>query len=263
MLLDEKMMWDGQGPVFLGKYDKAAGRPDMGNLVNVYQVGCGTSALTTSPKIGTENINETCTGARAVLASRISSRELGVGLTAIQFDSRAMATAFYGEATAVAAGTVTDEPIAPTTAVGDFIFLRYPNVKNVVLTDSAAAPLVENTHYAVEDAATGRIRVIALPGAATIATADYEFEPHVHFSIFKTGLVEMGLIFCGINGKGQRARVTVPRINFSMGGDFSWIGDDNAELQLEGQALFASELQFHPQFAPGFGRVELISAPTP
>ena len=48
-----------------------------------------------------------------------------------------------------------------------------------------------------------------------------------------------------------------------VGGVFSWIGDDNAELQLEGQALFASELQFHPQFAPGFGRVELISAPTP
>ena len=109
MLLDEKMMWDGQGPVFLGKYDKAAGRPDMGNLVNVYQVGCGTSALTTSPKIETENINETCTGARAVLASRISSRELGVGLTAIQFDTRTLATAFYGTATAVAAGTVTDD----------------------------------------------------------------------------------------------------------------------------------------------------------
>ena len=109
MLLDEKMMWDGQGPVFLGKYDKAAGRPDMGNLVNVYQVGCGTSALTTSPKIETENINETCTGARAVLASRISSRELSVGLTAIQFDTRTLATAFYGTATAVAAGTVTDD----------------------------------------------------------------------------------------------------------------------------------------------------------
>ena len=175
-----------------------------------------------------------------------------------------MATAFYGEATAVAAGTVTDEPISPTTAVGDYIFLRHPNVKSVVLTDSADVPLVEDTHYVVEDAAVGQLRVIALPGgAATIATADYEFEPHAHFSIFKTGLVEMGLIFCGVNGKGQRARVTIPRINFSMGGDFSWIGDANAELQLEGQGLFASELQFHPQFNPGFGRVELISAPTP
>ena len=263
MLLDEKMMWAGQGPVFLGKYDAANGRPDMGNLVSVYQVGCGTSALTTTPAIETENINETCTGARAVLASRISSRELGVNLTAIQFDARTLATSFYGEATSVAAGMVTDEPIAPTTAVGDQIFLRYPNVKNVVLTDSADAPLVEDTHYVVEDAAVGRLRVIALPGVATIASADYEFEPHAHFSIFKTGLVERGLIFCGINDKGQRARVTIPRINFAMGGDFSWIGDDNAELQLEGQGLFASELQFHPQFAPGFGRVELISAPAP
>ena len=263
MLLDEKMMWDGQGPVFLGKYDKAAGRPDMGNLVNVYQVGCGTSALTTSPKIETENINETCTGARAVLASRISSRELSVGLTAIQFDTRTLATAFYGTATSVAAGTVTDEPIAPGTAVGEYIFLRHPNVKNVVLTDTTGAPLVLDTHYVIEDAAVGRLRLIALPGTAKVATADYAFEAHAHFSIFKTGLVEMGVIFCGVNGKGQRARVTIPRINFSMGGDFSWIGDDNAELQLEGQALFASELQFHPQFAPGFGRVELISAPTP
>ena len=148
--------------------------------------------------------------------------------------------------------------------MGDYIFLRHPNVKNVVLTDSADVPLVADTHYVVEDAAVGRLRVIALPGgAATIATADYEFEPHAHFSIFKTGLVEKGLIFCGINGKGQRARVTIPRINFAMGGDFGWIGDENAELQLEGQGLFASELQFHPQFAPGFGRVELIAAPTP
>ena len=44
MLLDEKMMWDGQGPVFLGKYDATAGRPDMGNLINVYQIGRGRDA---------------------------------------------------------------------------------------------------------------------------------------------------------------------------------------------------------------------------
>lgn len=263
MLLDKKMTWDGQGPLFLGKYDPKNGTPDMGYLVDVYLVGCGTSAFTTSPQIETATKAETCTGARAPLSSRISSRELAIGLTAFQFDTRTMATAFYGEAAAIAAGTVTDEPVTASTGVGDFIFTRFPNVKNVVLTDSAGTPLVLDTHYAIEDAATGRIRVIALPAAATIASLDYEYSAHAHFSIFKTGMVERGTIFCGINSAQQRARTTIPKINFAMNGDFGWIGDDDAELQLEGSALFASELQFDPQFAPGFGRVEFIDAPTP
>ena len=263
MLLDKKMTWDGQGPLFLGKYDPKNGTPDMGYLVNVYLIGCGTSGFTTAPKIETDTKAETCTGSRAPLSSRISSRELAIGVTAFQFDTRTMATAFCGEAAAIAAGTVTDEPVAADTGAGDFIFLRYPNVKNVVLTDSAGAPLVLDTHYAIEDPATGRIRVIALPAAATIASVDYEYSAHAHFSIFKTGMVERGTIFCGINSAQQRARTTIPKINFAMNGDFGWIGDDDAELQLEGSAMFASELQFDPQFAPGFGRVEFIDAATP
>ena len=261
MLLDEKMTWDGQGPVFLGKHDPTNGKPDMAYLVDVYQVGCGTSALTTTPSIETETKRETCTGSRAALSTRIGARELNVGLTAFQFDARTLATAFYGNASAVVTGTVTDEPVAAGVGVGDYIFTRYPNVKSVVLTDSAAAPLVLDTHYVIEDAATGRIRILALPAAATVATIDYSYDPHVHFGIFSTGMVERGLIFTGINSAGQRGRLTLPKVNWAMGGDFGWIGDEDAELQLEGQALFAPQLQFHPQFAPGFGRVELISAP--
>lgn len=258
-LLDTKMLWDGQGPVFLGKYDTANGSPDMGYLVNVYQVGCGTSALTTTPSIETENVQETCTGARATLTSRISSRELTVGMTMYQFDSRTLAAAFYGNAAEVTAGTVTDEPVTANVEPGEFIFLRYPNVSSVVLTDDQDAPLVENTHYVVEDAATGRIRLVALPaGATAVATADYAYAKHVRFGIFSTGMVERGLIFCGINSAGQRGRLTIPKINFTMNGDYSWIGDDNAELQLEGSTLFASELEHDASFAPGFGRVELM-----
>lgn len=260
-LLDEKMMWDGQGPVFLGAYDPVHGRPDMGYLTNVYQVGCGTSELTTTPKIETDSKQETCTGARATLSSRIKSRELSISFKAFQFDSRTLAMAFFGNAVEVAAGTVTDEPITTKVAVGEFIFLRYPNVSNVVLTDNTDAPLVLETHYAIEDAATGRIRLIALPaGATSVASADYQYTPHVHFGIFATGMVEKGLIFCGINSAGQRGRVTIPRVNFVMNGDFGWIGDDNADLALDGSTLFSSQLEHHPQFAPGFGRVELMSA---
>lgn len=257
-LFDTPMMWDGQGPVFLGKYDPQNGKADMGFLVDVYQIGCGTNQFTTTPNIETESVKETCTGARGDLSTRISARSLTANLGMYQFSGRTLAAALYGNATDVQSGTVTAEPVGKA-ELGGFIFTRYPHIKNLVVRDDKDTQLTAGTHYQLEDAATGRIRIIALPGGATaIKEMDYEYDPHVQFSIFSTGMVERGIIFSGINSAGQRARVTIPKVNFAMGGDFAWIGDENASLELQGTVAFSQELQFHPQFTGGFGRVELM-----
>lgn len=48
----QSMIWDGQGPVMIGRYDPINGRPDTGYLVDLYRIGCGTSSLTTSLSVG-------------------------------------------------------------------------------------------------------------------------------------------------------------------------------------------------------------------
>lgn len=41
----QSIIWDGQGPVMIGRYDPVLGRPDTGYLVDLYRIGCGTSSL--------------------------------------------------------------------------------------------------------------------------------------------------------------------------------------------------------------------------
>lgn len=66
-----------------------------------------------------------------------------------------------------------------------------------------------------------------------------------------------GIIFNGINDSGQKARLIIPRISLAMGGDFGWISDDAATLELSGEALFVQEMESDADYG-GFARISLI-----
>ena len=254
------IIWDGQGPVMIGRYDPVNGRADQGYLVDLYRVGCGTSQLATSLAVEKAAIKETCSGQRLTLRERTTSKSLSVSLSMVQFSGRTLAAAFYGDAVAEAGGTVTNEQL-PTLAVGDYFTLRHPDVSNVVIEDSTAVtPLVYvlDTHYTIEDAKHARCRLIAHPAAhVEPLKADYSYAAYTNISAFSTTGVERGLIFNGINDAGQRARIIIPRINLAMDGDFSWIAEEEASLQLAGEALFVTELESDADYG-GFMRISLI-----
>lgn len=255
------IIWDGQGPVMIGRYDPVNGTPDMGYLVDMYRIGCGTSQLATTTSVETARIQESCSGQRATLKERTTSKSVSVTLSMVQFSGKTLAAAFYGEALLKAAGTVTDE-VLPELAAGDYFTLRHPNVDDVVIEDSTsgtALAYVLDTHFTIEDAAHARMRLIAHPvDHVEPLKVDYSYGEYTNIAAFSKANVERGIIFNGVNDDGQRGRVIIPRINLSMGGDFSWIGDSEATLTLSGEALFVPEMESDEDYG-GFMRISLVS----
>jgi hypothetical protein len=259
MTPQQTMIWDGQGPVMVGRYDPDNGTPDMGYLVDLYRVGCGTSSLTTSLSVEKKPIKETCSGQRLTLKERVTGKSLSVNLSLVQFSGRTLAAAFYGEALHTQGGTVTDE-VLPALAVGDYFTLRHPDVSSVVIEDSSGTPVayVEDTHYVIEDAKHARCRLLAHPdGHTEPLRVDYAHGAYTNIAAFTRTNVERGLIFNGINDDGQRGRIIIPRISLAMNGDFAWIADDEATLQLAGEALFVSEMASDEDYG-GFMRISLM-----
>jgi hypothetical protein len=257
---NSSIIWDGQGPVMIGRYDPTNGTPDMGYLVDLYRIGCGTSSLATSLSIEKKQVKETCTGQRLALKERVTAKTLEVSLSMIQFSGRTLAAAFYGTAEDVVGSTVTAEQL-PALQPGDYFTLRHPRVSSVVIQDStsaAALTYVEGTHYVIEDEDHARFQLLEHPaGHIEPLLVDYEYDEYTNIAAFSQSEVERGLIFNGVNGDGQKGRVIIPRVSLAMGGDFSWITDDEATLQLSGQALFVTEMESDEDYG-GFMRISLI-----
>ena len=178
----------------------------------------------------------------------------------VQFSGRTLAGAFFGDAVAKAAGTVTAE-VLPALQPGDYFTMRHPGATSLVIEDSTAGtPLVyvQDTHYVAEDATHGRYRLLAHPaGHVEPLRADYAYGEYTNIAAFTAPNVERGIIFNGVNGDGQRARIIIPRISLSLDGDFGWITDEAAELSLKGEALFVSEMQSDADYG-GFMRISLM-----
>lgn len=254
------LIWNGQGPVHIGTFDPVRGRPENGFLVDVYSVGCGNRTLTATPSRETETLKESCSGQRLTLKEIETSKSLQVSLEMVQFDSRTLAQAFFGEAVVKQGGTVTDEQLAELKA-GDYFFLKNPRVSSVVVEDSTAGtPItyVEGTHYVVDGADHGRCRLLAHPAShVEPLKVDYQHAGYVNIAAFSKTNVEKGIIFSGINGDGQKVRVIIPRISLAMSGDFGWISDSASPLTLGGQALYVPQLQSDADYGP-FMRIDTM-----
>lgn len=255
-----QMIWTGQGPVQIGTFDMTRGRADQAYLVDVYRVGCGNSSLTTNVSRETRELRETCSGQRMTLKQFETGKSMAVSLSMFQFSGRSLAAALFGEAIEKASGTVTGE-VLPELAAGDYVNLRYPKASSIVISDSAdptPAVYVKDTHYAEDDAAHGRLRLIAHPaGHVEPLTVDYAYGASVNIRAFSRTSVERGIIFNGVNQDGQKARLIIPRTSLALDGDFGWIAEEEATLTLSGQALFVSELETDTDYG-GFARVTLF-----
>jgi hypothetical protein len=255
--VSSSIIWNGQGPVHIGTYDPVNGRKDMGFLTRLYSVGCGNRTLTATPSREVSTIQESCSGQRLALKEIETAKSLAVSLEMVQFDSRTLAQAFYGEAAVQADGTVAGEELGKLEP-GDYFFLRHPRSTLSALTDGSGTEYVEGEHYEVSDADHGRYRLLQHPSAhQEPLKADYDDQGYINIAAFKRSRLERGIIFSGINGDGQKVRVISPRISLAMSGDFGWITSEASALTLAGQALYVPELQADDLFGP-FMRIDVM-----
>lgn len=248
------MIYNGQGPIFMGDYDPATGK-----LINVQKIGCGNRVLKLTQDRSTEKIKESCSGSRATLAEYETEKNMAVSLEMQEFDRKMLSLALYGDTALVTGGSVAsgDPEVLPLMAVGDYYHTDNPFISAVTIKDSdvVAATLVADTDYVIEDADHGAIKILNIGSYVQPFKAEYTYESYGNIAAFaQTGVVK-GIIFDGKSTvDNQKVRVFIPRISFGPTADFDWLGDQAAALKLDGSALYNAQLANDPLFG-GFARI--------
>jgi len=256
----KQMTWIGSGPIYFGDYDPVNGTPGMGYLVNIRPIGCMNSSLTTTPSTEEGEIKESCSGARSVAKVYDKSKSLGIKLSMRSFDRHMLASAFFSESVLVGAGTVTGE-VLPTVVADDVIVLRHPGATSVVLTDSAATPvtLALDTHYKLLNAKHSTYQIMNVTGLTQPLKASYSYDAYGNMAALTKSRITKGLLFTGENDEGDIARIMIPQVSIKMSGEFDWLSEEPASLDLEGQALYSSALNLQSDFG-GFMRIAGLPA---
>ena len=253
----KNMTWIGQGPIDFGLFDPANGTAEQGFIVDKYAIGCANSSLVITVNSEKIELKETCSGNRATLKSVSLSNSMEVTLEMREFSARELAIAFKGNNSTVAAGTVTGEVLVnsgDTVAAGEIVHTANPFISGYTITVGTVT-LTEGTDYEVLSADHGRIRFLtAQTGPVTI---DYNYAQYDLLTALTADDIERGLVFNGISGTGEKARIIIPKVRWRMDGDFNWIGDDYATLTLKGEALYVPELASNTAFG-GFMRIDAL-----
>jgi hypothetical protein len=153
-------------------------------------------------------------------------------------DPANLSLALYGDATAVAASTATDEAI--TAKLGALIPLAHAAPTTVVVTNvGATVTYVAGTDYEVK---TGGIFIPATGSTITDGLAllvDYAYAAQDVVEAFVNAAGEYEMVFDGVNEarSGKACVVRVHRIRFGAAANLSLIGDDYAGLELTGKLL--------------------------
>jgi hypothetical protein len=173
-----------------------------------------------------------------------------------------MALALQGTATAVAGSTVTGEVLPLGLVAGDLVALDYPRISALTLSDSTpVTPLVPtlNTHYTIDSADGGIIKIVNPAGFVQPLKAAYTYGAHVNLSAFTIASIERYLILDGINTvDNERIRLRAYRCAFDPVSDLGLITDDLGNISLSGSILFDS-VNYANANLGGFCSVQLPS----
>ena len=264
MSATEPITWTGSGPVGMGDYDPENGTPDMGYLVNIRRIGCANRSLSLTPSSESTPITESCSGQQLEVDEIPGPKSMGINLTMEMFSGRELGMAYFGDTIVVPAGTVTGERL-PTLAPGDIFFLKNPRAKSIVIEDSTEPTPIEyvlGTHYRLvsdSNESQSAYQLIAHPAShAEPVLVDYEYDESINIPTMTRATVEKGLIFLGRNHHNRRARIIIPRVSWTLGGDFNWLTTGQAaQMQFNGRARYAGELSADPMYGP-YARIDWL-----
>jgi hypothetical protein len=230
-------------------------------LSQMKKVGCGVSELSISLETQEQEVRESCTGARNLLASWVTGTDGKINLKMSAFSADVLADALFGVKTAVTTASVVDELTVGALVNGDVVYTKKPNISVVSIMDSNGTPvtLVAGTDYVISDASFGKIEFLDVSGLTQPFKIDYT---HADYTLIKmlqvSGLVR-SMSFDGVSSAdGTKTRVTFPRVKFSPTKAFNLISEEATELELEGKLLYSDIWAADPSLG-GMGKLEIIA----
>lgn len=228
-----------QGKVYI------ASRNASGQTGGFTHVGdCDVSKITTSQTF--LDIQESMSGNRANVAHILTQTDVGVELALLSIDGPSLARAFYGEAVAQAAGTVTGEAV--NAYAGSMSPLKYPGVSAVVVKKGATT-LVAGTDYEL-DAENGTLTFLTgsteVTGTSAVAlTVDYSHGGYAaKVKALSAGQKEY-IIRVESKSKfdDKVQNVTLHRVSLNTAAAYDLIGTGVNKLTVTGKLLAAPEIE--------------------
>lgn len=182
---------------------------------------------------------ESCSGNRSIALHVPISNDWEFAVDAKSFTKENLARAFYGSASAVVSGSVTDEAVTGY-ALNQIIPLKNPGVSAVVV-QKGVTTLTEGTDYTI-DAKNGTITLISatnLGGAAPWAlTVDYTYAAYEKIETNTQTVAEYAFRFEGINLATKKSVIAnIHRVSLNMAETLSLIGDDIQTFTMSGMVL--------------------------
>lgn len=216
--------------------------------------------LTTDKSERTESFS----GQRLTSAVLQKAKKAEISLKPNQLNSQVLALALYATINAIAAGTVTAEPLPAGLLVGDTVVLDKQNSSAHALTDSTPTTpktLVLGTDYKVESPAASLITLLTLgtPPWVEPIKAAYSNAGGVDLAMFTAPIPERYLVFDGINTlTDERVLLRLYRCQLDPVSDLALISSDLGEMSLGGSVLFDS-VNAADATLGGFGKISLPS----
>lgn len=240
-----------QGRVYIGKRN-ADGSRDPARWVY------DSSVLEVKQTRDREERQESWSGSKAVAATMGGKRSLSFNLTLGQLNSDIAALALDGVRVDIVAGSVTGEAIGDV-APGDVVALNFAAISNLVMADGAAAALVLDTDYTVDEA----LGVVTFLTAKTgVNATGYDYAAHSLVTMGNSANEDHYIIFAGLNtvdGATTRCRGELYNLTLNPAETFGFVQSSFGDLSLSGIGKMDQFRQVDPQWGP-FGRLHLIQA---
>lgn len=228
--------FNGQGRLLIAKLTAGAAGAYrwIGNVDNF--------ELTT--EVEKQEKKESFSGNRSTDKVIYTGKSLAFSYTLSEFQTQNIALAFQGTIVETPSGNVANEASSGTLLVGNIWALEHMDVSNLVIVDSAATPvgLADGVDY-IANTDHGTAEIISTKNLTMPLKATYDYGAQNTVNLLQAAAGEYAYIFESINtAEGNEPwRVQIFRSSLDPAQSFGMIGDDFAELPLEGQALATSK----------------------
>jgi hypothetical protein len=229
----------GKGRVYFAEKDASSGAPKTLNWsgnVKKLTVALATEVLKHNESYTGENLEDVRlpVGKSAEISADVEN-----------FDLDQLAMGLYGEKVTVDGDDIAGETLPAGLAVGDEIATQQPKISAVAVKDSAGTPatLVLDTDYSIEDAATGRIKILNIGSYVQPFKIDYTYGARKDVGMFTKTAPERWLRYEGINlTTGTKAVVNLYRVQIDPMSELPLIteGTAVAGYTMKGAALLDS-----------------------
>lgn len=218
----------------------------------------GDALLKVSPSFSEEKRQESYSGKKRTSATMNTGTEVGFTMTFLEGSPENFAIGLGGNVNEIASGSVTAEAFPDGLVAGQYIALDHADISNLVIEDSAGTPAVAtlNTHYAIDSAEGGMIKILDPASLTQPFSAAYDYAARKDIAIATERAIVRYLIVVAenvVDGAEDYARLELYRAKFNYLNELDLHATSLSGIEVGGTLLNDPNNETDPALG-GYGR---------